>query len=89
MRLSTRTFPANAMAAFVTLFHASSCGVLPPYAPPAERDAFRAERHAVRVLGAGANCEDGRVVCARGRVQDYCEGVECEVTDRAWNDACG
>ncbi|OCK88421.1 uncharacterized protein K441DRAFT_700581 [Cenococcum geophilum 1.58] len=50
------TFPTNAMAAFVALFHASGCGVPPPYAPPAERDAFRAERHAVVVLGAGANC---------------------------------
>jgi NADPH2:quinone reductase len=50
------TFPTNAMAALVALSHASGCGVPPPYAPPAERDAFRAERHAVVVLGAGANC---------------------------------
>jgi len=50
------TFPTNVMAAFVALFHASGCSVPPPYAPLAERDAFRAERHAVVVLGAGANC---------------------------------
>lgn len=50
------TFPTNAMAALVALSHASGCGVPPPYAPPAERDAFRAGRHAVVVLGAGANC---------------------------------
>ena len=53
------TFPTNAMAALVALSHASGCDVPPPYAPPAERDAFRAGRHAVLVLGAGANC--GRV----------------------------
>jgi NADPH:quinone reductase len=49
-------FPTNAMAALVALSHASGYGVPPPYAPPAERDAFRAERHAVVVLGARANC---------------------------------
>ena len=50
------TFLTNAMAAFVALFHASGCGITPPYAPPAERDVFRAEWHAIVVLGAGANC---------------------------------
>lgn len=50
------TFPTDAMAAFVALSRAPRCRVPLPYAPPAECDAFRAERHAVVVLGVGANC---------------------------------